>query len=137
MNATVSDRKKHFLKTLNESGGCGACTYELINGTWTRIGLGNCTCGSCVMTASVVHMMVRELLSPSSIKYPQNPNVPEATNRSMPCSKLVVVNLSDDELLDIVRERLKSGLFWRRVSLFLFITSLLLLGALIYAFVFR
>jgi hypothetical protein len=82
-------------------------------------------------------MAVRELLSPSSIKYPQNPKDPEVANRSTFCSKLAPVSLSDEELLDIVRERLKSGPFWRRVSLFLFITSLILLGALIYAFVFR
>jgi hypothetical protein len=127
-------RHKDILKNLDSSGTCGSCTYSWVDGGWKLNGLGTCvgTC-SCAAKPSVVQMVVRQIVYPKTVR-----SIPDAINsKTVFCSSGGDALLADDELIAAVRRKIESGPFWMRVSLGLFIVTLLLLAGLIYVLFLR
>jgi hypothetical protein len=128
MAANSAVRNRDLLKKLDSSGTCGSCTYTWVDGAWKLNGLGSCT-GKCTCAAkpSIVQMVIRQIVYPSTV------SGPDALGPKLVfCASQGDVELPDDALIAAVREKIESGPFWMRVSLGLFIVSLLLLAGLVY-----
>lgn len=135
MAASSAVQKRNILKGLGTSTACGdgGCSYTLVDGVY-QLDTGSCSgpnC-NCPRTSTVVAMVIRELLYPASVSSPDG-----VISKTTACSTAVFVPASDEELLAATRKEIERGPFWMRVSIVLFIVSLLLVGGLIYVLFLR
>ncbi len=130
--AKATDAPKKTARAVNQTGGCGSCTYtyNITDGCYHRQSYGcssNCSCSPiiCGLGSQLIQSLYPETKKPS-------------VGVSLPCSP----SGSDEEasarsLIEVIGRLTSAATFWRRVSIGLGLLSGLLAIGLVVAILYR